>query len=107
MPRPLAILPAVITVTMVGRWTHIERWMFRTFRVRRAMVARALSWLKVHNPRYYGNISIDDALLSALPEDNVPDELRAVVGMSDAEGLPPEEADGYTPMEDDEGISVT
>ena len=55
----------------------------RDFRVRKAVVLKALLWLKQHN-KYYRKIDIDYNALNDLPEDgNLPD----LSGISDLSGL--------------------
>lgn len=102
MPRPLAILPSVIAVTMVGVKQTVEPWLRKTFRVRRYVVRDALLWLIQNNPRYYGNVHISHQHLNALPEDDVPEELRACVASNEAEGRPADETDGYVPLEEED-----
>ncbi|KAJ7028348.1 hypothetical protein C8F04DRAFT_890402, partial [Mycena alexandri] len=75
MPRPPAVLASVISVTYIGVGELPKNWLRTTFRVRRKVVSDALSWLKRNNPKYYGDIKIDEARIAALPEDDVPDEI--------------------------------
>jgi hypothetical protein len=38
-----------------------------------------LQWLKANNPKYYGDITIDEAAIDQLPEDDIPVELLSIV----------------------------
>ncbi|TFY81855.1 hypothetical protein EWM64_g2158 [Hericium alpestre] len=102
MPRPPAILASIMSVTFIGTGSLPKDWLHSTFRVRRRVVLDALSWLKEHNPKYYGNIEISDARIGQLPEDNVPDEILANVRQSTDIGVLDEEHSGYVPREDEE-----
>lgn len=53
MPRPLSILPSLISVTFLGHGKLSKGWMRLLFRVRRATIYEALNWLKNHNLKYY------------------------------------------------------
>ena len=46
--------------------------------MRRQVVYDALVWLKLHNP-IYADVHIDGSRLAHLPEDDMPDELLAIV----------------------------
>jgi hypothetical protein len=61
MLQPPAILASVLSVTFVGRGTTPNPATLRLFRVRRQLLAQALTWLHTHNPKYYGDIVIDRA----------------------------------------------
>jgi hypothetical protein len=60
----------------------------------------ALRWLKANNPKYYGEINISEEQANLLPEDDVPEELLAIIRQSTDRGLVDQEADGYVPHED-------
>lgn len=100
MPRPLAVLPALIAITYIGVGRIPKSWLHSTFRVRRHHVSRALAWLKENNPKYYGDIVISAEELNQLPEDDVPDEILGVVRQSVDEGLVDQESSGYVRTED-------
>lgn len=40
-------------------------------------------WLKANDPKYFGDIVIDDDLLNKLQDDNIPDEIVALVPQSE------------------------
>lgn len=101
MPRPPAILANLISITFVGRGRLQKNHLRTTYRVRRQVVADALRWLKSHN-RYYYNIDISDARLASLPEDDVPDELLAVVNQMENPEILDQENDDYVPAYGDE-----
>jgi hypothetical protein len=63
---------------------------------------QALQWLKINNPKYYGDIIIDTDQLQNLPEDDVPDEVLGIVRQSDDVGMVEQERAGYIYNEDDE-----
>jgi hypothetical protein len=102
MPRPLSVLASVISVTFIGYGKLPVRYLRGLFRVRRRMVLQALQWLKINNPKYYGDIIIDTDQLQNLPEDDVPDEVLGIVRQSDDVGMVEQERAGYIYNEDDE-----
>ena len=75
MPQQPRILAEVLAITYVGVGPLPKNWLRSTFRVRRYHVGEALLWLKMNNPKYYGDIEITNARLDALPEDDIPFEL--------------------------------
>jgi len=95
MPRPLAVLSSLISVTYIGVGKLPKNWLHSTFRVRREAVALALAWLKVNNPKYYGDITISTDALQRLPDDDVPDELLSIVRQSDDVEILDQEGAGY------------
>ena len=100
MPRRPSALASLIAITYIGVGPLPRRWLHSLFRVRRYHVARALEWLKINNPTYYGDITISPARLSELPEDDVPDEILGVVRHSADTGLVDQENGGYVRSED-------
>ncbi|EIM90060.1 uncharacterized protein STEHIDRAFT_52210 [Stereum hirsutum FP-91666 SS1] len=103
MPRPVALLASVMSVTFVGRGKLPKGWLYSTFKVRRAAIREALLWLREHNPKYYGDIEIDEERLRALPEDDVPEEVLANVRQTEDVGVLLEESGaGYVPDETQE-----
>jgi len=104
MPRPLAILSSLISVTYIGVGKLPKNWLRSTFRVRREAVASALAWLKTNNQKYYGDITISTDALKQLPDDDVPDEILSIVRQSDDIGILDQEGAGYV-RTDDIGIS--
>ncbi|KAM6492480.1 hypothetical protein JOM56_012204 [Amanita muscaria] len=99
MPRPVAVLPTVISITFIGRGQLSKRSLSPIFRVRCQFVAEALRWLKNYNPKYYSHIKIDPDRLRLLPQDDVPDELIGVVRQSTDTGIVDQESAGYVPTE--------
>ena len=95
MPRPPAILSSLIAITYIGAGRIPKNWIHSTFRVRRHHVSRALNWLKVNNPKYYGEVVISQRQLYQLPEDDVPDEILAVIRQSNDTTLADRESSGY------------
>lgn len=71
MPRPPTILVSLISITFVGMGNLPKNWLRSTFRVRCHAVHDALQWLKLHNPKYYGQIEISPERLDNLPQDDV------------------------------------
>ena len=78
-------------------------WLHTTFRVRRAVVMAALVWLKHHNAKYYGTIEISPERLAHLLEDDVPEEIDALVRQTEDVSVLDEETDGYVPTDNNEG----
>ena len=103
MPRPLSILASLITITFVAAGKIPKVWLHTTFRVRRAVVMAALVWLKHHNAKYYGTIEISPERLAHLPEDDVPEEIDALVRQTEDVSVLDEETDGYVPTDNNEG----
>lgn len=105
MPRRPEVLASVIAVSFVGVGTLPKDWLRRTFRVRRQWVYESLRWLSVHNKLYHG-LQIDEEALNELPEDDVPDALRAVVRQELNEDIVQFELDhtGYVPDAGDEEV---
>ncbi|KAM6490374.1 hypothetical protein JOM56_014138, partial [Amanita muscaria] len=104
MPRPISVLPSVISITFIGRGELSRRWLKPIFRVRRYFVAGALQWLKENNPKYYGNIEIDPERMCLLPQDDVPEELLGSVRQTTDTGLIDQESAGYVPSQSEAGI---
>lgn len=102
MPRPTAILPSIISVTFIGRGDLPKHWLRTTFRVRRQVIFEALRWLKTHNTKYYGHITIDLDRIHQLPEDDVPAEILGLIWQTTDTGLINQESAGYVPMDNDE-----
>ena len=100
MPRPPSVLSSLIAITYIGAGRIPKNWIHSTFRVRRYHVSRALNWLKVNNPKYYGGVVISQCELDRLPEDDVPDEILGVIRQSDDTGLVDQESSGYVRMEE-------
>ena len=103
MPRPPAILASLILVNFIAVGKVPKAWLHPTFRVRRAVLLRALEWLKENNPKYYGDIEISEDRLNELPEDNVPEEINAIVCQMEDIGILEGEMDGYVPRDENEG----
>ena len=104
MPRPPTVLPSLIAITYIGIGRIPKSWIHSTFRVRRYHVARALKWLKTNNPKYYGDVVINQQQLDQLPEDDVPDEILGLIRQSDDMGLVDQESSGYV-RTDEIGLS--
>lgn len=47
--------------------------------------------------KYYGDIEISDLLLQQLPEDDIPDQLKAMIHMTDNEKIVDKENESYVP----------
>ena len=98
MPRPPAILASLIAITFIGVGALPEKWLGGMFRVRRQAVTDALLWLKVNNPKYYGDIQIDSLRLHSLPRDDVPEEVINLVHQSSDTEIVDQEGEGYVPQ---------
>lgn len=95
MPRPPAVLSSLIAIAYIGVGNIPEHWIHSTFRVHRHHVSRALNWLKVNNPKYYGGVTISQRQLDQLPEEDVPDEILGVIRQSNDTGLVDQESPNY------------
>ena len=103
MPHPPAILTSLISVTFIAFGEVPKKWLHLTFRVRRQVVLEALHWMKDHNPKYYRNIEIRPTHINTLPEDDVPEEITAIIQQSEDVAVLEEENDGYVPPDYNEG----
>lgn len=101
-PRPQTVLPSLISIVFIGRGKLPKSRLRNLFKVRRQAIRDALEWLKLNNPKYYGDITIDEETLQSLPEDDVPENLFDIVRQSEDVGIVEEERAGYV-NEDDEG----
>ena len=102
LPHKPAVLASVITVTFVGVGSLPKKWLKRTFRVRRPVLARALEILSVQN-RHYRDVQISAERLAELPEDDVPQELMQTIRQCSDLGIAAQERDGYVPDDDEDG----
>jgi hypothetical protein len=105
MPHPPSVLASVLSVTFIGKRTIPTPAALQLFRVRRHAVAAALRWLKENNPKYYGDIEIDESRLGMLPEDDVPDEVRVNMRQETDDLVLNLESDGYVPEHNNEDDS--
>ena len=78
MPSPVMTLASVIAITFVGSAKLLVDWLKKMFRVRQNIIYDALKWLHNNNP-IYGDIVINPIQVNDLPEDDIPDELLAVI----------------------------
>ncbi|KAI6009201.1 hypothetical protein BKA83DRAFT_4070821 [Pisolithus microcarpus] len=95
MPRPPVILASLITVSFVGVGQLPKNWLHSLFWVHHNVVHEALLWLKRNNPKYYGNICIDNDCLQSLPHDEVPAEISSVIWQCEDIGMINQESEGY------------
>lgn len=94
MPSPVATLASVIAITFVGSKRLPVDWLKKMFRVRRDVVYEALVWLQRNNP-IYADIQIDGNRLKELPEDDVPEELLAIVRREEDDEIVEKERESY------------
>jgi hypothetical protein len=99
MPQQASVLAATIGITFVGPKNLPDKGLPEMFKVRRVRVHRALEWLKANNP-LYSNITISTSRLAALPENDVPIELRATTKLSTNISKLHAEHDGYVPSQE-------
>lgn len=104
MPNSPEILASTIGVSFVGPKNKVERWIRsglpKNFFIQRARVARALHWLKAHNP-LYASITISEERLSQLPENGVPEEILVTARESNDTGALDAEHASYVPADDE------
>ncbi|KAL1762116.1 hypothetical protein FB107DRAFT_285550 [Schizophyllum commune] len=86
LPRPLSILPSVLSVTYVGPGPLPSGWLYDTFK------------------KYFGNVKLSEDRLEAVPEDGVPKEIEACIMHNEDADAVEEEHGGYAPR--DEGDST-
>jgi hypothetical protein len=94
MPSSCRVLASVIAITFVSSRRLPTDWLKKTFRVRRIVVHDALIWLKKNNP-IYSDIRIDERRLAELPNDDVPDELLAIIRQEEDDDLAEREQESY------------
>jgi hypothetical protein len=99
LPRRPADLARIVCVTLIGPGAIPKEHLRYLFRVRRAELRAALLWLKQHNPKYYGEINIDEDNLSAYPEDDIPVEVLAAIRQCEDAGVIDQENAGYVASE--------
>ena len=99
LPQWPNILTSLISVTYIGPGQLSKAWLLPTFRVQRAVVHKALLWLKANN-LHYASIDVSSANLAELPVDNVPSELTDVMRQTTDVGVLDGENNGYVPEED-------
>lgn len=63
------------------------------------MLAWTLKWLQANNPKYYGDIQINDSRLAMLPVDDVPEELLVNIHHETDMSIINIESDGYVPQD--------
>jgi hypothetical protein len=103
MPQPPAILANTLSVTFIGRGKVPNPAALKLFNVRRHMLVAALNWLRQNNPKYYGDIKLDESRLAMVPEDGVPEEILVNIRNIEEPTAARNKADGYVPLyEDDE-----
>lgn len=102
MPHPPSILASVMSVTFVGQGPLPKSRLNTTFRVRRAAIEATIRWLIANNPKYYGDIQLDDEVLQSLPRDDVTDDILANIHQVTDTGVLDEDNGGYVPREDAE-----
>ena len=102
MPWSLRILASVLSITFIGVGRLPQNWLHSTFHVRREVVRAALKWLQTNNPKYYGDIVLDESRLNALLDDGVLQEVMGIIWQSTETLVVDEEQAGFIVGEDDE-----
>ncbi|KAG8714622.1 hypothetical protein FRC09_017417 [Ceratobasidium sp. 395] len=97
MPQKPNILASTLSITFVGRGKITDPARLHMLRVRRWAVGEALTWLKEHNKKYYGDIVIDQDRLNALPPDGVPEAISEGIRYEADESMANDEYHGYKP----------
>lgn len=106
MPRPPVILASLISVMFIALGEIPKKWLHSTFHVRHQVVLEALRWLKMNNPKYYRDIEISPTQINTLPEDDMPEEITAIIRQSDDVGVLEEENNTYVHLDDKKGQSI-
>ncbi|KAG9310598.1 hypothetical protein JVU11DRAFT_9161 [Chiua virens] len=96
MPQLPVSLASVLAITYIGSRKLPKDWLKATFRVRRHVVHDALCWLQINNP-FYNNIRISGERVNALPEDDVPEELLAIIRQEGDANIAVRESESYVP----------
>ena len=104
LPQSVSALSSIIAVTFIGTHQLPKDWLSRTFTVRRSAVHEALQWLHKHN-HLYQDVVISQDRLTLLPDNEIPQEIEALMRYEDDENLAVKEREGYvmTGMEEGNG----
>ena len=94
MPTSVTILASIIAITFVSSKRLPVDWLTKMFRVRHHVVFEALRWLQIHNP-IYADIQIDERQLMELPDDDMPEQLLAVVHQEEDDEMAEKEQESY------------
>ncbi|KAG9125041.1 hypothetical protein FRC07_009215 [Ceratobasidium sp. 392] len=97
MPQPVSVLASTLSITFIGRGKIRDLSTLNMLRVQHKAIRKALEWLKENNKKYYGDIVIDESLLEALPENNVPPEVLGGIRYEEDESMAEGEYTGYAP----------
>jgi hypothetical protein len=107
MLQNVSILLSVLSIAFIG-YGRVEKTILRSlFRVWRKVVAKALMWLRINNPQYYGDIDIDQCHLDLLLEDDVPNEILATAHQEDDAEVLDIENDTFVLNSDNSVLSKT
>ena len=90
-------LPSLIAILYIGAGKLPDESLKHLLHVWHEKVWNALVWFKQNNMKYYGDIEISDLLLQQLPEDDIPDQLKAMIHMTDNEKIVDKENESYVP----------
>jgi hypothetical protein len=101
LPVPPTILSATVAVTFITPTGKCEYVFPRTLYARRHKIREALRWLKENIP-LYKDVIISEERLQMIPEDGIPDEIRATTKHSTDIGSVIREHEGYVPTDDKE-----
>lgn len=63
--------------------------------MRQVAIYDALSWLKVHNPKYYESVQIDGTRITRFLDDDIPIEVLGVICQSDDVAVIGQEGEEY------------
>ncbi|KAG9313513.1 hypothetical protein JVU11DRAFT_5839 [Chiua virens] len=80
MPQSMSSLSSILAITYIGSQKLLKNWLKSTFRVR--------------------DINISLERLADLPEDDIPDELLAVMRHEEDEHVAIRESEGYVPVDE-------
>ena len=94
LPQGIGMLSSILAITFIGTRKLPSDWLTRTFKVRRQAVYKALQWLQEHNILYQ-DIDISHEQLALLPEDRVPEEVKAIIRYEEDEMAAMKEREGY------------
>ena len=87
-------LSSIMAITFIGTCKLPTDCLSHTFKVRHEAVHDALQWLHQHN-NLYSDIVISSACLSLLPDNQIPQEIEAVIRYEEDDTVMMHEREGY------------
>lgn len=94
LPQSVDTLSSIMAITFIGTHKLPTNWLSCMFKVHREAVYEALQWLHAHNELYH-DIVISHERLALLPDDEIPQEIEAVIRYKEDGNVATKEREGY------------